>query len=284
MTNKNNKTPAFFNGSYMTIDQVAISPFDRGFLLGDSIYEVIPVYSGNMLGSDKHYQRLMDGLNDIGIESPYTLSDWPGVSAPVLLEDEVAQLLYIQVTRGDEQARKHRFPIEAPPTVLIFSIPFSPPVNENHPGCAGHLQADLRWQRCNVKSTSLMGNVLAYRQLYIDGVSNDEALLVRDGRVVEAPSSNLFMAKDGVIFTPPIDNILPGVTRALVIDIALDLGMEVREQAPDIAMLKNADEVWVTNSMEELKPVISIDGQSVGLGVPGEIWSQLFKGFQEIKG
>ncbi len=283
MTYKNNNIPAFFNGSYMTIDQVSISPFDRGFLLGDSIYEVIPVYAGRMLAGDKHYRRLMDGLQSIGIESPYTQADWPGIAAPVLLDNEAAQLLYIQVTRGDEQTRKHRFPVEVPPTVLIFSIPFSPPVDENHLGCAAHVQDDLRWQRCNVKSTSLMGNVLAYRQLYVDGVANDEALLVRDGRVVEAPSSNLFMAKGGVIFTPPIDNILPGITRVLVIDIARDLGMDVREEAPNIVMLKDADEVWVTNSMEELKPVISIDGQTVGQGVPGEIWFQLFKAFQALK-
>jgi len=113
-----------------------------------------------------------------------------------------------------------------------------------------------------------MGNVLAYQQLYIDGVPNDEALLIRDGHVVEAPSSNLFMAKDGIIFTPPIDNILPGITRALVIDIALGLGLEV----------------WVTNSLEELKPVISIDGQAVGQAIPGKIWRQLLKSFQALKG
>jgi len=283
MTNKNN-TPAFFNGSYMAIDQVVISPFDRGFLLGDSVYEVIPVYNGEMLGGEKHCQRLMHGLHAVGIESPYTPDEWQGIAAPVLLEREAAQLIYIQVTRGDEQVRKHRFPIEAPPTVLIFPVPFSPPVTEHYPGCAGHLQDDLRWQRCNVKSTSLMANVLAYRQLHSDGFTNDEALLVRNKRVVEAPSSNLFMAKNGTIFTPPIDNILPGVTRALVIDIAQRLGMDIREEAPGIDMLKNADEVWVTNSMEELKPITSIDGRLVGRGVPGEIWRRLFKGFQDLKG
>jgi len=284
MTNKNSKTLAFFNGSYMSIDKVAISPFDRGFLLGDSIYEVVPVYRGKTLGGAQHYQRLMDGLKAIGIQSPYTLSDWAGICAPVLLADEEAQLLYLQVTRGDEQVRNHRFPIEAPPTVLIFSIPFTSPIDKDYPGCAAHLQDDLRWQRCNIKSTSLMGNVLAYQQLHSDGVGNDEALLVRDGFVVEAPSSNLFMVKNGVIFTPGIDNILPGVTRALLIDIALNLAIEVREQAPSIEMLKRADEVWVSNSMEELKPIVSIDGQPIGLGVPGEIWRQLFAGYQQLKG
>ena len=283
MTNKNNAMTAFFNGEYMPIDQVAISPFDRGFLLGDSIYEAIPAYAGNMLDSDKHFQRLIDGLAAVGIESPYTLAQWSAIAEPVLLEEQPAQLLYIQVTRGAEESRKHRFPITSTPTVLIFPIIFSPSIDSEYLGCPAHLQKDLRWQRCDIKSTSLMGNVLAYRQLYNEGVNQHEALLVRDGSVVEAPSSNLFMAKDGVLYTPPVDNILPGVTRTLVIKLAQKLSIPVIEQAPDIATLKAADEVWVTNSMEELKPIISIDGDDVGKGVPGPMWQLLFNSFQELK-
>lgn len=283
MTNKNSNTLAFFNGEYMPLDQVCISPLDRGFLLGDSIYEAIPFYSNKALGAMLHYQRLMDGLQGVGIDSPYPLDEWPALIEPVLFSNEASQLVYIQVTRGDEQLRKHRFPIECPPTVLAFSIPFSAVVDESYQGCAAHLQEDLRWQRCNIKSTSLMGNVLAYRKLFTDGVANDEALLVRNGLVVEAPSSNLFMAKDGVIYTPPVDNILPGVSRALVIDLAQSLNFDVIEQSPDIEMLKAADEVWITNSMEELKPITSIDGRQVGSGVPGNIWSTLFRVFQKLK-
>ena len=301
MMHKNNDFLAYFNGHYMPISQVVISPFDRGFLFGDSIYEVVPVYGGKTLGGDQHWLRLMQGLLSVGIESPFTLSDWPGVAAPLLENDEVganslfvndgessastetAQLLYIQVTRGVEQSRKHRFPVDAPPTVLIFSIPFIPPVTKDFSGSAGHLQADLRWQRCSIKSTSLMGNILAYHQLFLEGAGNDEALLVRNEKVVEAPSSNLFMAKDEVIYTPPVDNILSGVTRSLVISIAREMGFEVREQAPDVALLKSADEVWVTNSFEELKPIVSIDGGAVGEGIPGRVWQQLFDGYQQLK-
>jgi len=283
MTNEINQTAAFFNGNYTTMDQVRISPFDRGFLLGDSIYEAVPAYDGEMLDYERHGQRLLNGLNTVGIESPYTLEGWKEVIEPLIAKDQPAQLLYIQVSRGDEQMRKHRFPVNAKPTVLIFAIPFTVPFDENYLGCAGHLQEDLRWKRCNVKSTSLMGNVLAYHELYSNGVANDEALLVRDGYVVEAPSSNLFMVKDGIIFTPPVDNILPGVTRDLTIDIATAQGMTVREEAPTVDMLKNADEVWVTNSMEELKPVITVDGETIGNGVPGKVWLQLFRSFQALK-
>ena len=274
---------AWWQGEYMTLSQVSISPLDRGFLLGDSIYEVIPCYQGKALAADEHWQRLVNGLAAVGIEVGYSIADWQAIAAPLLVAEETAQLIYVQVSRGAESSRKHRFPVEAAPTVLMFSIPFTPPVTHEFPGCAAHLQQDLRWQRCDVKSTSLMGNVLAYRQLDLDGHGQDEALLVRDGVVFEAPSSNLFMAKDGVIYTPPVNNILPGVTRSQVIALARQQGFEVREQAPDIELLKAADEVWVTNSMEELKPVITLDGQPVGHAEPGAIWRQLFNAFQSLK-
>lgn len=129
-----------------------------------------------------------------------------------------------------------------------------------------------------------MGNVLAYRQLFLDGWAEDEALLVRDGRVVEAPSSNLFMVKNGTIWTPPVNNILPGVTRDLVIGLARSLGLEVREQSPTVGQMRAADEAWVTNSLEELKPLTKLDGQPLGRGVPGPVWRQLLDAFQALKG
>jgi len=129
-----------------------------------------------------------------------------------------------------------------------------------------------------------MGNVLAYRQLFLDGRAEDEALLVRDGRVVEAPSSNLFMVKNGTIWTPPVNNILPGVTRDLVIGLARSLGLEVREQSPTVEQMRAADEAWVTNSLEELKPLTQLDGQPLGRGVPGPVWRQLLDAFQALKG
>jgi D-alanine transaminase len=283
MTNQNNEYSAFFNGLYMPIEAVAISPFDRGFLLGDSIYEAIPAYHNHMLASEQHLQRLINGLNGVGIKSPFNTEQWTDICNRILLPNQDEQLIYMQVTRGNEQQRKHRFPVTAEPTVLVFSIPFSSPIDAQYKGCAAHLQNDLRWQCCHVKSTSLMGNVLAYRQLHLDGVANDEALLVRDGLVVEAPSSNLFIVKNSIIYTPPVDNILPGVTRALVIDIAIQQGYEVKEIAPTIKQLKSADEVWVTNSLEELKPIISVDNQPIATGQPGDVWRQLFNEFQTLK-
>ncbi|MGB1238717.1 MAG: aminotransferase class IV [Pseudomonadales bacterium] len=283
MTNQHTEANAFFNGQYVPIDQVAISPFDRGFLLGDSIYEAVPAYNGTLLGAERHFQRLLDGLSGVGIASPYSLTDWHGIAAPLIDPTQSSQLLYIHVTRGCEGQRKHRFPVAATPTVLIFTIPFALEIDLNYLGCTAHTMDDLRWQRCNLKSSSLMGNVMAYRELYQRGVPQDEALLVRHGKVVEAPSSNLFCVLNGVIYTPPVENILPGVTRALVIELARAHGFELRETAPSLAQLLSADEVWVTNSMEELKPIVCIDGHTIGNAVPGPVWKALFSAFQGLK-
>lgn len=283
MTHDNNHSPAFFNGQYMPLSQVHISPLDRGFLFGDGIYEVVPVYQGKALGGTQHWQRLLQGLKVSGIELAMTPDDLIQTAQPLLDSDEAAQMLYVQVTRGVEACRKHRFPVQAEPTVLMFSSSFIPPITQDYDGCSAWLQQDLRWQRCSVKSTSLMGNVLAYHQLWQNGVTQDEALLVRGDRVVEAPSSNLFAVIDGVIVTPPVDNILNGVTRALVIEQARTQGFEVQEIAPAVCDLSRASEIWVSNSYEELKPVVRLEGKLVGSGKPGPVWRKLFQCYQTLK-
>ncbi|MFT5706046.1 MAG: D-alanine transaminase [Oceanospirillaceae bacterium] len=283
MQDKNNNFPAFYNGKYLNIQDISISPLDRGFLFGDSIYEAIPTYSGKTLAEEEHLQRLIDGLCAIGITSLHSINEWKNIIKPLLDVNLAAQLIYIQVSRGTENIRKHRFPVTCEPNILLFSNQFNPPINLDYPGCAGHLQQDVRWQRCDIKSTSLMGNVLAYQLLYSQGVANDEALLVRDGKVVEAPSSNLFTYKDGVIYTPPLGNILGGVTRTQNIQLAQAIGINIVEKAPSCEFIKTAEEVWVTNSMEELKPIVTIDGEPIGKGVPGDIWKRLFSDYQLLK-
>lgn len=283
MTERNNMSLAFFNGKYMLLNEVAISPFDRGFLFGDSIYEVIPVYSGKMLEGELHLQRLLSGLSAVGIESPYSLLEWRGLITNIIIGAEATQMIYIQVTRGVEESRNHRFPIKALPSVLIFATPFTSPVDLSYPGCFATLQTDKRWQNCHIKATSLLANVMAYRQLYLEDKPQDEALFIRNGYVVEAASSNLFMVKDKVIYTPPIDNILPGVTRHIILQIAKKLHYQVHEIAPDANTLEKADEVWVSNSIEELKPIIKIDDHCIGSGKPGEVWREFWLHYQSKK-
>lgn len=284
LVNKKNDSAAFYNGEYMTLSQVNISPLDRGFLFGDSIYEVIPVYQGKALGGGQHWLRLLEGLQAVGIKLNYSLQDLSKIAQRLLASNEPAQMLYVQITRGVEESRKHRFPITAEPTILMFSAPFTPPIDAAYSGCDAYFQEDLRWQRCSVKSTSLMGNVLAYQQLYQEGVGNSEALLVRGQHVVEAPSSNLFITRNNVLYTPPVNNILAGVTRRLIIDLAHDKGIEVREVALTLTEVKQADEIWVSNSYEELKPITCVEGDKIGSGKPGPIWRVLFSAYQELKG
>lgn len=279
----NSDSAAYFNGQYIPLSQVSISPLDRGFLFGDGIYEVVPVYNGKPLGGEQHWQRLLEGLEAVDIPLGYSVQELKDIAQPLLPSNQPSQMLYVQITRGVEAVRKHRFPVEAKPTVLMFSTPFTPPFDKTYQGCDAYFQEDLRWQRCSIKSTSLMGNVLAYQQLAQNGVPNSEALLVRDTHVVEAPSSNLFIAKDGIIYTPPVDNILAGVTRKLIIEIAEKQGIEVRQVSPTVTEVKQADEVWVSNSYEELKPITYIEGEKVGEGKPGPIWQCLFSSYQRLK-
>jgi len=283
MQDSNNNSPAFYNGKYLSIHEVAISPLDRGFLFGDSIYEVIPVYAGKALAGDEHLKRLLEGLRAIGITSLHSIIAWKEIIKPLLEPSLTAQLIYIQVSRGTESVRKHRFPVNCEPNVFIFSQPFTPPIDPAYPGCDGHLQQDVRWQRCDIKSTSLMGNVLAYQQLYSQGVANDEALLVRDGNVVEAPSSNVFAYKEGVVYTPPLGNILGGITRTQNMQLARAIGLDVVEKVLSCEFMKTVQEVWVTNSVEELKPIVTIDGEPVGEGTPGIIWKKLLEQYQSLK-
>ena len=294
--------PAFYNGDFMTLSQVNISPLDRGFLFGDSVYEVIPAFNGNLLGGVAHFQRLITSLESIGLSLPYSIDDLLSISQSLLAKrqpysiDDLLSinqsllakrqpnvLLYVQITRGVEAIRKHRFPVKASPTILIYAQPFEVPFGLDYSGSHAHFHEDLRWQKCDIKTTSLMGNILAYQQLYQQGHENDEALLVRDELVVEAPSSNLFMMKNGTIYTPPLDNILTGVTRDKVIQLIKEAGLPLIESAPTKDSILAADEVWLTNSLEELKPIICIDGQTIGTGVPGPIWKQLFSAYQKLK-
>ncbi len=277
----------FLNGDYLPLKDIQISPFDRGFLFGDGIYEVTPIYNNKPLGEKEHYQRLIKSLAEVGIKSPYTLEEWTEKMNPLLDANNSAEMLYIQVTRGVEPVRKHRFPVDVLPTVFAFVMSFKPPISLDYQGCSAHLLPDLRWQRCDVKSISLIGNILAYHQLYEKGAEKDEALLTRtDGKnthIVECPSSNIFAVVDDVIVTPPLDNILVGVTRGMVIEDAKRLGLPIIECPLSVENLARASEVWVTNSYEELKPVVKIDGKPVGDGKTGQIWEQLFSAYQERK-
>lgn len=270
-------TIAFLNNSYTPIEEAKISPLDRGFLFGDGIYEVIPAYQGKLLGFKAHIERMNEGLEGIGLRVDWNEDDWRELCCELSRRNGDGNLgIYLQVSRGADIKRYHAFPEGVSPTVFgfTFSIP-EPPVADKKIAKKYHVSSteDLRWQRCHIKSTALLGNVLHFQEGYAQG--NDETLLYNsNNELTEASACNAFIVKNGVVVTPPLDNqLLPGITRNMLVDILRkDGSIEVREQVVTMDEVYSADEVWITSSTKEIGPVVSIDAEPVGDGNIGDTW------------
>lgn len=243
---------------------------------------MIPVYGGRLFRGPHHLQRLDNGLKAIRIENPLSIEDWIDI-----LEELVAQnggndqSLYLQVTRGIAP-RDHRFPEPMTPTIFAMSNPLTEVDLSKQQGITAVTLEDNRWLRCNIKSISLLPNVLLKQQAY--DAEGGEALLVRDGFVTEGAASNIFIIKDNMLITPPqSDHLLPGITRDLVIEICKkeQISYELRPILKE--ELSEADEIWVTSSTKEIIPVISIDNRPVADGRIGSNWHKLTKLYREYK-
>ena len=272
----------FLNDGFMPIEEAKISPLDRGFLFGDGIYEVIPTYNGKAVGLEPHMQRMFDGLAAIGIKSTKTLAEWRELIEQLLEANEGDYLgVYLQVSRGADVKRYHAYPENVEPTIFAMTTAIKPAIAADASAAKGFSVStteDMRWKRCQIKSTALLGNVMHFQQGYENG--SDEILLYNENNfLTEASSSNAFIVKDGVVITPIADNqILPGITRKLILDILEKDGpipVEVRNVSMEEVF--NADEVWVTSSSKEIAPVTSIDGKVVGDGKVGQVWEAAFK-------
>jgi D-alanine transaminase len=268
----------FLNGDYMPIEEAKISPLDRGFLFGDGIYEVIPSYFGKMVGFQGHINRMNDGLNAIGIELNWTDAQWKKLCDTLSEKNGAGPLgIYIHVSRGADTKRFHAFPKDIKPTVFAMAfditVPKIPDLATVGKGYALISSEDLRWKRCQIKSTSLLGNVLHFQEGYEAG-SQETLLYNSNNELTEASSSNVFIIKEGVIATPIQDNqILPGITRRLVIDIlAKDGSLQLEERVVSLDEVNTADEIWITSSSKEIAPVTMLDGKAVGDGSVGSVW------------
>ena len=268
---------AFLNDSYMPITEAKISPMDRGFLFGDGIYEVIPSYEGKLLGFNGHIKRMQEGLAGIGLGLQWTHEDWETLCTKLASENGSGNLgIYLQVSRGADSKRYHAFPQDVAPTIFgfTFDIPASPVANkETAKRYTVSTSQDLRWQRCHIKSTALLGNVLHFQEGYSQG--NDETLLYNDkNELTEASACNAFIVKESVVITPPLDNqLLPGITRNMLVDILREDGsIRVEERPVTMDEVRAADEVWITSSTKEIGAVVSVDGVPVGDGQIGDIW------------
>jgi D-alanine transaminase len=273
----------FLNGEILPIEQAKIPVLDRGFMFGDGIYELVPVYSRVPFRLEEHLARLERSLGAVRIKNPYTRAQWRDVIQRLIAAQPFEdQGLYFQVTRGVAK-RDHAFPQGVEPTVFAMSNPLvSPPAALVERGAAARSAEDFRWQRCDIKSISLIGNCLL-RQVSAEAGAA-ETILFRDGKLTEASASNVFIVKGGVIQAPPKSNlILPGITYDVVVELAREAGLplEIREISEGEA--RAADEIWVTSSSKEVLAIVSLDGTAVGDGKPGPMFRRMYVLYQEFK-
>ncbi|MGZ5032295.1 MAG: D-amino acid aminotransferase [Usitatibacter sp.] len=274
---------AYFNGQLLPLDKVAISPLDRGFIFGDGVYEVIPVYDGAMLRAREHFERLQRSMDAIRLENPHSVEEWIAIAGKLLEHHPGNQALYIQVTRGVPSKRDHVIPRGITPTVFMMSNPLSSPTKDQvENGVACVTSRDFRWEKCHIKSTSLLGNVLA-SQISADAGAT-ETIMFRDGMLTEAAASNVFIVKGGVVAAPPQDNlILLGITYDLLVRLAAEGALELQIRPVAEAEVRAADEVWLSSSTKEVLAVTTLDGKPVGTGKPGPIFRRMHALYQDFK-
>lgn len=273
----------YLNGALTPLSEAKIPVLDRGFIFGDGIYEVIPIYGGKMFRSEQHLARLFRSLRAIDIPNPHKREEWLELIARVIAADPTPdQMVYIQVTRG-VAPRKHAFPQDAQPTVFIMTNPLvlpSPAARERGVACVS--MEDLRWLRCEIKSTSLLGNVLAAQ----NAAQHDavETIQFRDGFLTEASSSNVWVVKDGQLMAPPKDNlILEGIRYGLIEEMCAAHGIPLAARRIARDEVFAADEVLLSSATKEVLPVVSIDGKPIGDGRPGPVYRQLYAAYQAAK-
>lgn len=268
----------YLNGDYLPLGEAKVPVLDRGFLFGDGVYEVIPVYGGKAFRLDEHLRRLEQSLAGIGMSNPLSDAAW-GAIFDRLIAGAEDQQIYLQITRGVASKRDHAIPAGIAPTVFVMCAPIAPiPLA----GIKAITVTDIRWDRCNIKAITLLANVLLRQEAVEKGAS--EAILVRDGCVLEGAASNILIVKDGVIITPPKgDTILPGITRDLVLELAREQGIPTEERHISLGELRSADEIWMTSSTREILAVIELDGEPVKGGVPGPFWKTLQTAYQDYK-
>lgn len=272
----------YLNGEFLPPDQARVSVFDRGFIFGDGVYEVIPVFGGRLFRLPHHLSRLDASLGAIRLRNPHTQQEWNDIFTRLLAAGSGDQSIYLQITRG-VAPRDHAFPPNITPTVFAYAQPlkYSPP-EQLAQGVAAVTAADIRWQRCDIKAIALLANALLRQEAIDQGAV--EAILVRDGLVTEGAASNIFVVKNGRLVTPPKGPfILPGITRDLVVEIARARGIPCDELPVKIETLTSADEVWLTSSTKEILPITRIDGRPVGNGKPGPMHARTFALYKEYK-
>ena len=273
----------YLNGGFLPLAEAKISVLDRGFIFGDGVYEVVPVYGRRPFRMPQHLKRLQYSLDGIRLGNPHTAAEWEALIGQLIGRQPFAdQAIYLQITRGVAK-RDHAFPAGVTPTVFMMSNPLVVPSREQvERGVAVVTAQDNRWLRCDLKTTSLLGNVLM-RQLAVDHDAV-ETVMFRDGHLTEASASNVMIVRDGRIIAPPKDNlILPGITYDATLEVAKSVGVVLDVRAIPHAEAMAADEMWLSSSTKEVLAITTVDGLPFGGGKPGPVFRRVWDAFQRAK-
>lgn len=279
---------AYLNGRFLPLADAKVSVLDRGFVFGDGVYELVPVYSRKPFRLDEHLRRLQGSLDGIRLANPHGIAEWRDLILRLVeLQGFDDQSVYIQITRGTpvegQPLRDHAFPKGAPPTVFMFVQPLATATPaQKAAGVCAVTAIDNRWLRCNIKAISLLPNILL-RQQAVDA-DCAEAVLLRDGFLTEGAASNIFVVKDGVLRAPPPSTLmLTGITYDVVLELAATHGIPHEVRAISEAEVRSADELWVTSSTKEIMAIVKLDDMPVGAGVPGPLAMQMDGLYQTFK-
>lgn len=277
------QSECYLNGVFQPLAQCQVSVLDRGFIFGDGVYEVIPVYGRRVFRADDHLARLARSLDAVGIKNPSQANDWLALVRELIARNAPDdQCIYIQVTRGVAK-RDHAFPQGVEPTVFMMSFPFPHvPEQKRAQGVACITAPDLRWRNAHIKSISLLGNVLA-RQLSVESDAT-ETVLIREGLLTEASASNVWLVRNGRLAAPLRDHDkLEGIRVGLLQELCGEIGIKLEFRPISEWELRCADEILLTSATKEVLSVAALDGKAVGQGKPGPVATALYSAYQEAK-
>lgn len=276
----------YLNGQLLPEEQAKIPVTDRGFLFGDGVYEVIPAYGGTLFRLDEHLNRLQNSLDGVRIRNPYSAAQWRQRLQQLLDANQNPQAdysIYLQITRGSAPRRDHAFPQDIHPTIFASATPIIKPSDETYAqGVSAITLEDTRWKQCHIKAITLLPNILLRQQAVDAGAA--EAILLKEGYLTEGAASNVFVVLNNEILTPPKSpELLPGITRDVVLELAQQQGLAHGEVQISEQQLRKASEIWLTSSTREILAVTQLDDLPVGDGKPGSQWFRIYSDYQTFK-
>lgn len=273
----------YLNGKFLPIEEAYIPVLDRGFIFGDGIYEMIPVYSRHPFRLKEHIRRLENSLAALRLDNPYSREAWESLLLALIEKNEAEdQSLYLQVTRGPAP-RDHAFPKVSVPTVFMMSNPLVVATGSQvESGIAAISARDIRWDRCDIKAISLLPNVLL-KQMAVDAGAA-ETVIFRDGILTEGTASNIFAVERDTLLAPPKDqHMLPGITYDLILELAEANAIPIEIGYFDEARIRAADELWISSSTREVLAIVTLDGKPIGNGKPGPMFQRMYQLYQDYK-